>query len=251
MHPPTDTPVISRIAVVGAGRLGCALSEALSAAFAVDGPLGRGADPSEADVDVVLLCVPDAEIAAAAAALTPRAGVFVGHCSGATRLDVLAPHDAFSLHPLMTVTPEGAAFAGAGAAIAGATPVAARVATTLALALGMEPVDDRRRGPRRLSRRRLDRFEFPGDAEDAAERLAATAGLDRRAARAARPGDRRELGAAGRARAPSPDRSPAATRRRSRASARPSRSAPPSCCRCSTRSCTQPARSRHTGVGAR
>lgn len=180
MHPPTDTPVISRIAVVGAGRLGCALSEALSAAFAVDGPLGRGADPSEADVDVVLLCVPDAEIAAAAAALTPRAGVFVGHCSGATRLDVLAPHDAFSLHPLMTVTPEGAAFAGAGAAIAGATPVAARVATTLALALGMEPVeiDDEDRAAYHAAASIASNFLIT--VQDAAERLAATAGLDRR-----------------------------------------------------------------------
>ena len=49
-------------------------------------------------------------------------GPLVGHCSGATGLDVLAPHEAFSLHPLMTVTPQGARFAGAGAAISGASP---------------------------------------------------------------------------------------------------------------------------------
>ena len=42
------------------------------------------------------------------------AGRLVGHCSGATGLDVLAPHEAFSLHPLMTVTAQGAQFAGAG-----------------------------------------------------------------------------------------------------------------------------------------
>ena len=70
----------------------------------------------------MLLCVPDGEIAAAAAAVPP--GPLVGHCSGATGLDVLAPHEAFSLHPLMTVTagdrPD--ALAGAGAAIAGSTP---------------------------------------------------------------------------------------------------------------------------------
>ena len=54
---------LDSIAVVGAGRLGTALAAALRAAGAsVEGPLGRGADPEAA---VVLLCVPDAEIAAA------------------------------------------------------------------------------------------------------------------------------------------------------------------------------------------
>ncbi|HEV3053404.1 MAG TPA: DUF2520 domain-containing protein, partial [Solirubrobacteraceae bacterium] len=84
--------------------------------FDVVGPLGRGAAPT--DVDAVLLCVPDGDIAGAAALIDPE--LLVGHCSGATRLDALAGHaEAFSLHPLMTVTGEGASFAGAGAAIAG------------------------------------------------------------------------------------------------------------------------------------
>src|SRR3954452_25428713 len=83
-----------RCAVVGRGRMG----SALTAALALGEPLGRGADA--ADADVVLLAVPDAEIAAAAAAIAP--GRLVGHLSGATTLDPLAPHEAFSLHPLMT-----------------------------------------------------------------------------------------------------------------------------------------------------
>src|SRR5205807_1105701 len=77
-------------------------------------------------------------IAAAAAAVAP--GPVVGHCSGATGLDPLAPHEAFSLHPLMTVTHAGARFAGAGAAIAGSTPRALAIAAELATALGMHPV---------------------------------------------------------------------------------------------------------------
>jgi predicted short-subunit dehydrogenase-like oxidoreductase (DUF2520 family) len=85
-----------------------------------------------------LLCVPDAEIEAAASLLTP--GPLVGHCSGATTLAPLAPHEAFSLHPLMTVTPEGARFAGAGAAIAGGTARATALAAELAAALGMHAV---------------------------------------------------------------------------------------------------------------
>jgi predicted short-subunit dehydrogenase-like oxidoreductase (DUF2520 family) len=128
------TPVLPACAVVGHGRLGTALAAALRDAGAhVDGPLGRGA--SGIGADVVLLAVPDGEIARAAACVTP--GPLVGHCSGATTLaPVLASHPdrAFSLHPLMTITREGADFAGAWAAVAGA-PVAA----DLARALGMTP----------------------------------------------------------------------------------------------------------------
>jgi len=142
-----------RLAIVGQGRLGNALAAALTAAgHDVTGPLGRCADGRRcADgqcsdgqcsdghcADAVLLCVPDAEIAAAASFIVP--GPLVGHCSGATTLAPLAPHEAFSLHPLMTVTPEGARFAGAGAAIAGSTARATALAASLATALGMRPV---------------------------------------------------------------------------------------------------------------
>src|SRR5688500_4185130 len=99
------------IAIVGRGRLGTALSRALRTAP----PLGRGEQPPAGTV-AVLLCVPDAEIARAASAIAP--GPLVGHCSGATTLDPLARHEAFSLHPLMTVTGPEASFDGAGAAVA-------------------------------------------------------------------------------------------------------------------------------------
>lgn len=126
-----------RLAVIGDGRLGRALSAALrEAGIAVDGPLGRGADAAGADV--VLLCVPDASIADAAALVAP--GPLVGHCSGATTLAPLAPHEAFSLHPLMTVPESGARFEGAGCAIAGSTDRARQVAGEIAALLGMRAV---------------------------------------------------------------------------------------------------------------
>ena len=133
-----DTRPHARLAIVGRGRVGGALAGALGrAGYEISGPLGRGAHGVGADA--VLLCVPDNEIARAAAAISP--GPLVGHCSGATGLGELAPHEAFSLHPLMTVTANGADFAGAGAAIAGSTPRALALAAALAGALGMRAVE--------------------------------------------------------------------------------------------------------------
>ena len=136
---PDMTPVLPACAVVGHGRLGTALAAALRAAGApVLGPLGRGASAEGADV--VLLAVPDAEIANAAACVAP--GRLVGHCSGATTLAPLAQHpEAFSLHPLMTVPEAGATFTGATAAIAGSTAAALATARALAEALGLRPVE--------------------------------------------------------------------------------------------------------------
>lgn len=126
-----------RIGVVGRGRLGPALAVALATAgLDVEGPFGRGAEC--ADCDVVLLCVPDSAIAEAARAIRP--GRLVGHCSGATPLEPLAPHEAFSLHPLMTVTAAGALLEGATCTISGSTRRAVNVAAGLAGALGMDPV---------------------------------------------------------------------------------------------------------------
>jgi predicted short-subunit dehydrogenase-like oxidoreductase (DUF2520 family) len=166
------------IAIIGAGRLGTALTAALGAAgHVVLGPLGRGADAHSATT--VLLCVPDGEIAAAAAAVA--AGPLVGHCSGATGLEPLAPHEAFSLHPLMTV-PAGArpdVLAGAGCAIDGATPRALAAAEALAAALGMRAmhVEDEDRAAYHAAASIASNFLVT--LEGAAERLAATAGVDR------------------------------------------------------------------------
>jgi predicted short-subunit dehydrogenase-like oxidoreductase (DUF2520 family) len=171
-------PGSRRCAVVGRGRLGTALAGALTAAGQlVDGPLGRGAVPRSADV--VLLCVPDGEIAGAAAAIAPREGLLVGHCSGATALGVLAPHEAFSLHPLMTVPREGASFAGAGCAVAGTTPRALATAEGLALALGMvaAPVEEDDRAAYHAAASIASNFLVTLEA--AAERLAASAGAPR------------------------------------------------------------------------
>jgi predicted short-subunit dehydrogenase-like oxidoreductase (DUF2520 family) len=142
-------------AIVGDGRLGRALTAALrSAGASVSGPHGRGfsgaraADGAAAPFTAILLCVPDAEIASAAAALDLRPSAaeapLIGHCSGATPLTALGPHEAFGLHPLMTVTHDGADFTGAGAAVAGTTDRALRFATDLAHRLGLRPfpIDD-------------------------------------------------------------------------------------------------------------
>ncbi|HEV3002480.1 MAG TPA: DUF2520 domain-containing protein [Solirubrobacteraceae bacterium] len=127
------------IAIIGRGRLGPALAAALRAAGrSVEGPLGRGETPG-AGVEAVLLCVPDAEIARAAALVPP--GPLVGHCSGATPLTALGDRPAFGLHPLMAVTEEGARFAGAGGAVAGTTPEALAFARGLAADLGLNAIE--------------------------------------------------------------------------------------------------------------
>lgn len=170
-----------RIQIVGAGRMGTALDAALRAAGAdVLALAGRGADgrdPAGSPVDLVLLAVPDAAIPAAAAAILP--GPLVGHLSGMTGVDALAPHEAFSLHPLLSVTGAGTDFTGAHAAVAASSARARGAAEELAARLGLIPfaVAD------------ADRAAYHAAAslaantlvtlEDIAERLAATAGVPR------------------------------------------------------------------------
>jgi len=176
---PAQACAPDRLAIVGAGRMGMALAGALSAA-AIDfeGPLRRGEPPS-GEAGAVLLCVPDGQIAAAAAALPAREGCLVGHTSAATTLAPLAAHVAFSLHPLMTVTAEGATFAGATAAIAGATPRALDCARSLATTLGMRPVQvaDADRAAYHAAASIASNFLVT--LEGLAERLAASAGIER------------------------------------------------------------------------
>ena len=152
-----------------------------------------------------------------------RPGRLVGHCSGATTLDVArAGHEAFSLHPLMTVPARRAAdFAGAGAAVAGADAARARGrARRSPTAARHAPDRGRRRGPRRLPRRRLDRLELPRHARGRRRALARHRRRRPRrcSPRSCAPPSRTGPRSAPRAR--SPARSPAATRRRSPASAR-------------------------------
>lgn len=162
-----------RLAVVGNGRMGRALVFALPDAH---GPFGRGFDG--AGFEAVLLAVPDSEVARAAASII--GGPLVGHCAGALGLDVLAPHEAFALHPLMTVTLAGADFTGAGAATAGTTVRARAFAHQLAVELGMHPVEitDADRGAYHAAASIASNFLVT--LQDAAETLLATTGADRR-----------------------------------------------------------------------
>jgi predicted short-subunit dehydrogenase-like oxidoreductase (DUF2520 family) len=172
-------PALPRhLAVIGRGRLGSAIAPALSAAGVdVVGPLGRGTPPT---VDAVLLCVPDAEIPAAAAACAGVAPL-IGHTSGATPLDALAPAEAeaFGLHPLQTFAAGGGTFEGCGCATGGATPRALATADALARALGMQPfeLDDADRPAYHAAASIASNFLVTLEA--AAEQVGSAAGLPR------------------------------------------------------------------------
>ena len=124
------------LTIVGAGRMGNALAAALTkAGVSVSGPSRRN-EPLRGDL--VLLAVPDREVALAAAGAP--VGAMVGHTAGALTLDALGDREAFSFHPLMTVVDDAPVFVGASAAIAGSTPRALDVAHSLAIRLSMEPL---------------------------------------------------------------------------------------------------------------
>jgi predicted short-subunit dehydrogenase-like oxidoreductase (DUF2520 family) len=159
------------------------------------GPLAR--DYSADDlrgVQIVLLCVPDREIATAAATLAQRQpddarGALVGHCSGATPLNALVSlecSERFSLHPLMSFPDRGddgrpGVFQGAAAAVCGSSPDALRVACELARALGLSPfeMEDSDRAAYHAAASIASNFLVT--LETAAEHLVQTAGADRSA----------------------------------------------------------------------
>ena len=186
---------IERVAIVGPGRLGTAIAAALTqAGVAVDGPYGRR-DPiaerlgprrprpgrrqrRQRRCRTRSCCV----------SRTPRSrpspasiatGAPVGHCSGATTLDVLAPHERFSLHPLMTVPADAPAdvLAEAGAAVAGSTPRALALALALAQRLAMRPIEIVEADRAAYHAAACIASNFLVTLEAAAERVAATAGL--------------------------------------------------------------------------
>lgn len=150
MQPSRDqTPAPAPIVLVGPGRVGGALACAAAAGGVDAVSAGRGELAAAlAGRDVALLCVPDSEIPAAAQAVAeaaPRLRL-LGHTSGATGLDALAPSGArgagaFSLHPLQTVPDEATDLIGAPAAVAGSDASALRFATDLAEGLGMRPFE--------------------------------------------------------------------------------------------------------------
>ena len=166
--------LLGRCAVVGDGRMGRALVATLPW---LEGPFGRGFDG--VGFDIVILAVSDDEIGRAAAAITT--GPIVGHCAGSLGLDVLAPHEAFAVHPLMTVTREGARFAGAGAAVAGTTPEALATAYRLADALQMHAVEIADADRAAYHAAAAIASNFLVTLEDAAEVMLATTGAHRSA----------------------------------------------------------------------
>lgn len=170
----------TRITVIGTGRLGRAFAPALAASGeAVAGPLGRS-DPHPAftEQDIVLLCVPDEAIASIAAKIP--LGPFVGHCAGALPLDVLGDHRAFSTHPLLAVTDGFTGFQGAACAIAGRDAAALAVARGIADRLGMDPivVSDTLRPLYHAAASMASNYLVT--IEEAAERIAAPTGVERR-----------------------------------------------------------------------
>ena len=164
--------------VVGDGRMGRALSAALRAAgVAVRGPLARGADAAGAMI--VLLCVPDREIASASAAIAD--GGLVGHVSASADLSLLAPHERFALHPLLSVVGASACFEGATCVVEGSTARATEVARDLATRLGMTArvIAPEQRALYHAAATMASNYLVTLEA--GAERLARLAGLDRAA----------------------------------------------------------------------
>jgi predicted short-subunit dehydrogenase-like oxidoreductase (DUF2520 family) len=126
--------MIERIRIVGAGgRVGSALSARLAE---------RGVTLDTPDPELVLLCVPDRDIADTAAE-TPL-GPWVAHVSGATPLEALDPHVwRFGLHPLQTFSkalgPEQ--LDGSWGAVTAESEKARAVGWWLAETLGLRPFD--------------------------------------------------------------------------------------------------------------
>lgn len=125
--------MFSSVSVVGRGRVGSAVAARFEE---------RGLAVRQADVELVLLCVPDSAIATVAAGIPP--GPWVAHVSGATRLSALAPHTRrFTVHPLLTFTRARGAdqLDGAWAAIMGENLEALSRGRWVAEVLGLRPFD--------------------------------------------------------------------------------------------------------------
>ncbi len=144
--PGTQLPAL---AILGAGRVGHSLAASARRAGLKVELAGRdNALDACRSAQAALLCVPDEAITDAAetvAAAVPPLEL-VGHVSGATGLDALAPARAagaatFSIHPLQTV-PDGASdLGGFPCAISGSQPAAVAFAENLALSLEMRPFE--------------------------------------------------------------------------------------------------------------
>jgi predicted short-subunit dehydrogenase-like oxidoreductase (DUF2520 family) len=125
--------VLTRIHVIGSGRVGSAVAARLRE---------RGVAVGADDPELVLLCVPDGATASVAAEVP--VGPWVAHVSGATPLAELEPHARrFSVHPLQTFTRSRGAeqLDGAGAAVTAESDDARATGRWLAETLGLRPFD--------------------------------------------------------------------------------------------------------------
>ncbi|MEZ5383656.1 MAG: DUF2520 domain-containing protein [Microthrixaceae bacterium] len=125
------------VRILGRGRMGAALSRALSAAgWSAELEAGRGPHVAGAasGVDLLVLCVPDGAVRQVARAIAPAEGTVLAHTAGALTLSVLEGHGRrASLHPLVSVPPDpegAAALSGAFMAVAG-DPLIESVAAAL------------------------------------------------------------------------------------------------------------------------
>src|SRR5487761_2428086 len=92
------------ITIIGAGRAGTSFSLALERVGYSTRLIHHDRIEDVGDPDVVLICVPDDDIAAIAQLVPVKESRVVAHVSGSKGLDVLAPHArTASLHPLMTL----------------------------------------------------------------------------------------------------------------------------------------------------
>jgi predicted short-subunit dehydrogenase-like oxidoreductase (DUF2520 family) len=125
--------LVESVRVIGAGRVGSAISARLRE---------RGVALVDDGAELVLLCVPDAAIGEVARAVPE--GAWIAHVSGATPLAALDPHvRRFGVHPLQTFTrargPEQ--LDGAFAAVIAETETARALGFELALTLGLRPFE--------------------------------------------------------------------------------------------------------------
>jgi len=164
------------IAIVGRGRMGNALASALARVeVPILGPFGRGATAEGAAI--VLLCVPDREIAKAAQRVTR--GPIVGHVSASAPLELLSPHERFGMHPLLSVVGAGTSFSGATCAVEGNTERALGVARELSTRLGMTPRTMAAADRALYHAAASAASNFLVTLEGMAERLAGSVGFDR------------------------------------------------------------------------
>lgn len=133
--------------IVGNGRLGGSIRNALEGRGFVVEVVGRDFDPGALDGRLVLICVPDDQIPPVVERLAAEPGVplLVGHTSGATGLAVFESLETgegtFALHPLQTVPDSETDLKGAPAAVAGSNEGALSAARELAGSLEMTPFE--------------------------------------------------------------------------------------------------------------